>query len=111
MLSAAFVFILTHTGLALWANHRFQDEERLPMSWWLTGEVTWSAPRPLALAFMPALAVATFVTLALLATKVPPRAGQEDMVLPVFVGLGTMFVAVQVFQLWLITKTRSRNGS
>jgi hypothetical protein len=111
MLSAAFLFILAHTGLALWANNRFQHEERLPMSWWVTGEVTWSAPRLLALAFHPALAVVTFATLALLATKVPPRVGQEDMVLPAFVGLGMTLVAAQAFHLWLIAKTLSRNGS
>ena len=109
--SAALFFILVYAGLALWANNRFRDEERLPMQWWLTGEVTWSAPRPLALAFIPALAIATFAACALLAVNVPPRVGQEDLVLPAFIGLGTMFIAVQVLHLWLIRKALSRKGN
>lgn len=111
ILSSAAFFILVLAVLALWANNRFRDEARLPMQWWLTGEVTWSAPRPLALAFVPALAVATFAIYALMGVKVPPRVGQEDMVFPAFVGLGTLFVAVQLLHFWLVEKTLSRKGS
>ena len=110
ILIAAF-FVLILGGLALWANSRFRGEDRLPMQWWFTGEVTWSAPRPLALAFIPALAVCAFAAYALLAAKVPPRPGQESMMFPAFIGLGAMFVAVQLLHLWLVEKTLRRNGS
>lgn len=110
IVTGAVLFVLILVGLALWANSRFQDQERLPMQWWLTREVTWSAPRPLALAFIPALAVATLAAYVLMAKTVPPRVGQED-VLPALVGVGTLFVAVQIFHLWLVHKTLNRNGS
>ncbi|TXM67598.1 hypothetical protein FV222_20140 [Methylobacterium sp. WL103] len=44
------------SALSLWANGPFSALDRLPMQWSLSGEVNWSAPRPLALAFVPVLA-------------------------------------------------------
>ena len=44
------------SALSLWADGRFSASDRLPMQWSLSGEVNWSAPRPLALAFVPVLA-------------------------------------------------------
>jgi hypothetical protein len=111
MPGAALFFILALAGVALWANSRFRDEARLPMQWWLTGEVTWSAPRPFALAFVPALGAATLAIFAMAAAKVQPRPGQEGLVVPAFVGLGTLFVAVQLLHLWLVEKALSRKGS
>jgi len=80
------------------------------MQWWLTGEVTWWAPRPLALAFIPAWAAFTFAACGFLAINVPSRAGQEGLVLPALVGMGVLFVAVQMLHLWLIGKTVQRSG-
>ena len=77
----------------------------------MTGEVIWSAPGATALAFIAALAAYYSMALALFALKMPPRVGQENMVFPAFVGLGTIFVAVQLLHLWLIRKTLRRNGS
>lgn len=111
MFGVALLFILVFVGLAVRANTRFRDIDRLPMQWWFTGEVTWSAPRPLALAFVPALAICVFVGFALLALNMRPRPGQEDMVFPTFIGIGTMFLGIQLLHLWLISKTLRRNGS
>jgi hypothetical protein len=111
IVASAALFVMILVGVALRANSRLQDQERLPMQWWFTGEATWFAPRLLALALIPALAIATLATYVLMARSVPPRVGQEDMVFPAFLGLGTMFVAVQLFHLWLVHKTLSRNGS
>jgi hypothetical protein len=103
----ALLFFLALCVLARWANARFRHEDRLPMQWWLNGDVTWSAPRPLALAFIPALALPVFASVALL----PPRPGQESIVLPVLVATGATFVAIQLLHVWLIEKTIRRNSS
>ena len=95
--------------LAYRADMRFRNEDRLPMQWWLNGEVTWSAPRRLALAFIPALAVAVLGILVLTSLTLQPRAGQESQMLPVFIGLGA-FVGVQLVHLWLIDRTLRRNA-
>lgn len=100
------LFFSTLCVLARWANARFRQEDRLPMQWWFNGDVTWSAPRPLALALIPALALPVFASVALL----PPRPGQENLVLPVLIGTGATFVAIQLLHVWLIEKTIGRNG-
>lgn len=111
MLVAAMIFALILCWMAFQANMRFQNESRLPMQWWLTGEVTWSAPRRLALAFIPALATGVFTIYIIMSLTVEPRVGQEVLVLPTLVGLGAMFIAVQLAHFWLITKTLRRNDS
>ncbi|MES2451209.1 MAG: hypothetical protein V4610_11645 [Pseudomonadota bacterium] len=111
ILGVAVVFGIVFAGLAFRANARFRDEKRLPMQWWLTGEVTWSAPRVFALAFIPALAICVFAACVALNLNVPSRAGQEGMVLPTLIGMGALFVACQFLHLWLIDKTLRRNGS
>jgi hypothetical protein len=107
----AVFFILVLSGLALRANIRLRGEDRLPMQWWFTGEVTWSAPRPIALAFIPALALLTFASLIILLFYMQARSGQEGMVLPTLIGIGSMFLAIQILHLWLIEKTVHGNGS
>ena len=106
----AFFFGLILCGLSFRANSRFRDEDRLPMQWWLTGEVTWSAPRVVALAFVPALAIIVLTLNAGLALNLRPRPGQEGMVLPAFIGTGILFIAIQLFHFWMIEKTLRRNG-
>ncbi|WP_126174541.1 hypothetical protein [Altericroceibacterium xinjiangense] len=107
----AVFFSLILAGIALRANARLRHEKRLPMQWWLTGDVTWSAPRLIGLAFIPVLAFLTFAILIILSFNVQPRPGQEGVVLPAFIGLGITFVAIQVLHLWLAQKTLRRNGS
>jgi hypothetical protein len=104
---AAVLFSVALGVLALRANTRFRREDRLPMQWWINGDVTWSAPRPIALGFMPALALPMFAILVFL----PPRPGQEEVVLPATIATGATLIAVQFLHFWLIEKTLQRNGS
>jgi hypothetical protein len=103
----AVLFIVALSILALQANARFRRETRLPMQWWINGDVTWSAPRHVALGLMPALALPMFATLVFL----PPRAGQDGDVLPATFAMGATMIAAQLFHFWLIGKTLARNGS
>jgi len=105
-LGIAVIFAAVFAGLSVWANARFRHHERLPMQWSLAGTVNWTAPRVLALSLVPALGTGILA----LITLVTPRAGQEDMVLPVTVLAGATFVAVQFFHFWLIDKTLNPNG-
>lgn len=99
------VFIVVICILAYRANARFRSAARLPMQWSLTGKVTWSAPRHLALAFMPALAVALLGFVTVMAMNVPPRPGQEHLILPVSLVMGAALVVAQLFHFWLIERT------
>lgn len=42
--------------LSISANRRFSDHASLPMQWTASGDVSWSAPRALALMFIPVFA-------------------------------------------------------
>ena len=111
MIVTAIISSLILAGLARWANTRLCSEDKLPMQWWVTGEVTWFAPRPIALSVVPALAVLTFVVMIVLSFSTDPRSGQEAEVLPTMSSLGIMFLGIQVLHLWLIEKTVQRNSS
>jgi len=102
------ISVLILCALAYRADALFHSEERLPMQWWITGEVTWSAPRRLALAFMPALAIVLLGFVTIMALNVPARPGQEGFVLPTMIGLGATLIAVQLLHFWLISKTLRR---
>lgn len=109
MVVIAILYGITLLAVARWANARFRHEDRLPMQWLLNGEVTWSAPRPVALAFIPALAILMLAGLILLFFNVAPRPGQEHLVLPVFIVIGASFVASQLLHVWLIGRTLRRH--
>lgn len=111
MFGIVFLFGLILCGLAIRANSHFRREDQLPMQWWLTGDVTWSAPRVLALGFIPALAIGVLTINAALAVNLQPRPGQEGMVLPGLIGTGLLFVVVQRLHFWLIQKTLGRSNS
>ncbi len=110
MIIIAVVYGAVMLGVARWANARFRREDRLPMQWLLNGEVTWSAPRRVALAFMPALSIPMLAALIWLFLNAAPRSGQEHLVLPVFVGIGALFVGIQLLHVWLIDRTLRRAG-
>lgn len=109
VLSVVLLFSLALCGSSLAANRRLRDVDRLPMQWGITGKVTWSAPRALALAFIPAVAVCVMTIYVVLAANLRPRSGQENSVISTLVGIGLMFIAVQLLHLWLI-KTFSRGN-
>jgi|GraSoiStandDraft_5_1057265.scaffolds.fasta_scaffold31350_3 hypothetical protein len=110
MLVVSAVFVVILSALAYRANIRFRNENRLPMQWGITGAVNWSAPRSVALAFIPILAIGVLGFQVFMALNVPARAGQESLVFPVLVGTGVTLVAVQLLQLWLIERTLRRNA-
>ncbi len=110
MLVVSAVFVVIISALAYRANIRFRNERRLPMQWGITGAVNWSAPRSVALAFIPILAIGVLGFQVFMALNVPARAGQEALVFPVLVGTGATLVAVQLLHLWLIERTLRRNA-
>ena len=107
IVSTAFVVVICM--IAYRADTRFHNEARLPMQWGFTGQVNWSAPRRLALAFMPMLAIALLGVFTVMSINVPPRAGQEGLVFPILVAMGLTLVGVQLFHFWLIERTIRRN--
>ncbi|MCD2317358.1 hypothetical protein LQ954_14510 [Sphingomonas sp. IC-11] len=110
MIIIAVMYGAAMLGVAWWADARFRGQDRLPMQWLLNGDVTWSAPRRMALAFMPALSIPMLAALIWLFLNVAPRPGQEHLVFPVFVGIGALFVAIQLLHVWLIDRTLRRAG-
>ncbi|VWX54813.1 hypothetical protein NOVOSPHI9U_70159 [Novosphingobium sp. 9U] len=73
--------------------------------------VTRSAPRVFALAFIPSIAICVLVLVSVGAMTLTPKAGEEGMLLPSALMLGGVFVAAQIFYLWLVERTLSGNGS
>lgn len=108
VVSAVFVVILT--AFAYRANMRLRSKNRLPMQWGVTGAVNWSAPRSVALSFMPILATAVLGFQVFMALYIPARAGRESLVLPVLVGTGVTLVAIQLLHFWLIDRILRRNA-
>lgn len=75
IVAALIIFFMV--GISFAANSRFKAYERIPMQWSLSGRVNWTAPRGVALAFFPGLAVLTAAALATVAETSSPRPGQE----------------------------------
>ena len=105
----AVIFGLISSGVEIRANARFQQEDRLPMQWWVDGSVTWSAPRQVALSFIPILATVTLCGLASLLSHTNPRPGQEHLAIPSLFVVALIFLGVQIFHLWMVGKTIGRN--
>jgi hypothetical protein len=92
--------------MSLRANRRFHAHPRLRMQWWLDGSVTWTAPRPVALAFTPAVAAVCLAP----APFLRPRPGQEALAIPVFLMVALTFLAAHAFHLWLMQQSIQRQG-
>lgn len=71
---ASSLSVLALVSMSVWAWRRIPVGARLPMHWGLDGRATWSAPRGLALAFVPALAAAVLLAVGWTARS----AGRED---------------------------------
>jgi len=111
------LFALVMVGLSIRANARFRQEKRLPMQWMLSRSkplsetVNWSAPRFLTLSFTPALAIGVLGLFNVGAMTLTPRPGQEWMLMPILIFIGSVFVAAHAFHIWMIGKTLNRGGS
>ncbi|AMY69349.1 hypothetical protein [Frigidibacter mobilis] len=84
-------------ALSLAANRRLRHLGRLPMHWGLAGQVTWTAPRPLALALVPILAAIMLLASAL--SGAPP-------LMTALMALA--LIAAHLAHLWLIRRTALR---
>lgn len=97
--------------LSLRANIRLRHEDRLPMQWSFTGKVNWTAPRVLALAVTPALAIGILSLVAASMLRVEPRPGQEGFEVPVLLLMSLAFIAVHLLHLRMIDRTlQGRSG-
>lgn len=90
------------------ANGRFKAEQRLPMQWWMDGSVTWTAPRPVALAFTPVLAALCLGAIVGLTVFGRTRPGQEHLVIPINVLIALFLLSFHAFHLWLMRRTFQR---
>jgi hypothetical protein len=110
------IFALAMIGLSIWADAHFRESERLPMQWRLSRSeplsklINWSAPRILALSFTPFLAICVLGLICVGAMTLTPRPGQEWMLLPALMFIGTTFVAAHALHIWLIDKTLKHDG-
>ncbi|MDP9808375.1 hypothetical protein J2W42_001213 [Rhizobium tibeticum] len=76
VLAGEFVLMV---AVAIYAHQRIApDSGSIPMQWSLTGIVNWSAPRLLAFAFIPILALAAMLLLASGGTIDPSALGLAD---------------------------------
>jgi hypothetical protein len=107
LVATAAFFSLVLAGLALRANTRLRGQPWLPMQWWFDGQVTWSAPRPLALAFIPAMSVVVFAILLIPTLTELLRPDRPPIDLPGLMAIGLLFLAIQQFHLWMISRTLS----
>lgn len=81
------------------------------MQRFFSGGVNWTAPRRLALAFTPFLAIfilsaAVFSTIAF-----KPRPGQEGFEIPAILFLALAFIGAHALYLWLVNKHLERNDT
>lgn len=96
--------------MAVRANLRFESKDRLPMQWLLDGSVTWTAPRAVALAFIPTLAAIVLATTVALTIFAKARPGQEGFEVPVTMFVALVFIGAYALHLRLIAKTLRRSG-
>lgn len=94
--------VLLMAAMSWRADRRLRHVERLPMQWGFNGKPTWYAPRRLALAFSPLLAI--FV-LGLFSIGQPLGAASEGAMLdkPRLI-MGFTFVLIHWFHLYLAEK-------
>lgn len=90
--------VVTLVLMSVAANQKFHDRDRLPMQWSLDRRVNWSAPRPIALAFTPALAVVVLIVLLQLLASDP------EVQFWTLVAVAAVFVGVHWLHLYLLER-------
>jgi hypothetical protein len=104
------LFCLLGIGIAIRANSSLQSEARLPMQWSVTGKVNWTAPRTIGISFFPAVTIGA-LALIFLASLKPTKPGQEELVIPILLAVGTTLIALQLLHLWLVSRNLRRHES
>jgi hypothetical protein len=102
-------FVLAEIAIAIRANAALCHEDRVPMQWSIKGEVNWTAPRAVGLAFCPVVTVVVLCVFWFSSLR-PTRLGQEHLVVPLLLTAGTVLTSVQLLHLWLVFKTLKRGG-
>lgn len=90
------IFTALMVLVAYLAHVYLPEAKRVPMQWSLRGQVNWSAPRAIGLAFYPVLGFAFMFAYIMLMKYVGPRQGQENLVVPIMVFSGCILVIIQV---------------
>lgn len=90
------------------ANRRFSGSIRLPMQWFLNGSVTWTAPRSVALAFIPVLGAIVLALTAASTIFLQARQGQEWLAVPVEIIVALVFVSAYALYLRLVAWSLGR---
>ncbi len=101
MLAVGLIGFALSVLLAMAANSRFAELERLPMQWGLSGQVNWTAPRVLGLAFAPVL-YAVLAGIFIWAAGQYPEKYTAKSVGIVLIAL----IAIQILHLWMIDRYR-----
>lgn len=110
MLQALIAVIAICVLATMWAraNRSFSGSARLPMQWFLNGSVTWTAPRMVALAFIPVLGAVVLALTAASTALLQPRLGQEWLAVPVEIFVALLFIAAYALHLRLIAWSLER---
>lgn len=106
----AIVAVCVLAAMSVRANRRFSDTARLPMQWSTSGSVNWTAPRGIALAFIPVMAAMILAATVAITTYGTARPGQEGLEIPVIIFVAIVFVGVHALHLWLIGKSLRTDG-
>jgi hypothetical protein len=108
---ACAIFGLMLMALSIRANARFRHEKILPLQWMisrsrpLSQTIVRSAPRLFVLSLTPVLGICVLALVGIGALTLTPRPGQEGLLLPALLFIGSLFVAAHAFHLWLIERT------
>lgn len=97
MFLAGIVGFIIICVIALIANQRFRHLDCLPMQWGLKGQVNWSASRPIALAFIPAVYVLVAVIFIYAASHHPLKFSFKTVLIWI-----VMMIGIQIFHLSMI---------
>ena len=102
--------VLVLIAMSRRADRRFRRVDRLPMQWLLSGEVTWTAPRRIALSLIPGLAATILTAMAVMMRLTKPRPGQEGYEIPILLIMAALWVAIHAFHIWMIGRTLGGRG-
>lgn len=102
--------LATLIAMSVRYDRRRGGTARLPMQWSSPGRVNWTAPRRVALAFTPVLAVVVLVAIQVTAHMAPRKSGPDGSVLPVLLSAALLLVVAHAIHLRLCDRTLNRTN-